>query len=176
MLAWPLIILAASYLFVRVGRGEGGGPRDWFLKARQGIRSINSQPGLLLRLALLSLLAFFLIEVAAYVISQAFTGSFVIINVAFKVVMMGVVGGYIARLIPVTPGGIGQWEWGFATAVYAGGLGMPEAVALAILVTLARYITGAIVMAILLMTRGIETSLPQTLDLYNRPAETARGA
>lgn len=176
MLAWPLIILAASYLFVRVGKGEGGGPRDWFLKARQGIRSINSQPGLLLRLALISLLAFFLIELAAYVISQAFTGSFVVINVAFKIVMMGVVGGYVARLIPVTPGGLGQWEWGFATAVYAGGLGMPEAVALAVLVTLVRYITGGLLMVILLMTRGVETNLPRVLELYNRPAEPAEGA
>lgn len=176
MLAWPLIILAASYLFVRTAKGERGGPRDWFLKARQGIRAINSQPGLLLRLALISLLAFFLIEVAAYVISQAFTGSFVIINVAFKIVMMGVVGGYLARLITVTPGGIGQWEWGFATAVYAGGLGMPEAVSLAILVTLVRYLTGGILMTALLMTRGVETSLPRVLDVYNRRAETARPA
>jgi hypothetical protein len=176
MLAWPLIILAASYLFVRTTKREAGGPREWFLKARQGIRAINSQPGLLLRLALISLLAFFLIEVAAYVISQAFTGSFVIINVAFKIVMMGVVGGYIARLIPVTPGGIGQWEWGFATAVYAGGLGMPESVALAVLVTLVRYVTGGLLMAILLMTRGVETSLPRVLDLYNRPVEPAETA
>jgi uncharacterized membrane protein YbhN (UPF0104 family) len=176
MLAWPLIILFASYLFVRTTKGERGGPRDWFVKARQGIRAINSQPGLLLRLVLISLLAFFLIEVAAYVISQAFTGSFVIINVPFKVVMMGVVGGYLARLIMVTPGGIGQWEWGFATAVYAGGLGMPEAVSLAILVTLVRYLTGGLLMAVLLMTRGVESSLPRVLDVYNRPADTARPA
>jgi hypothetical protein len=176
MMAWPLIILAASYFFVRIAKGERGGPRDWLLKARQGIRAMNMQPGLLVRLALISLLAFFLIEVAAYVISQAFTGSFVIINVAFKIVMMGVVGGYVARLIPVTPGGIGQWEWGFATAVYAGGLGMPESVALAVLVTAVRYLTGGVLMSILLMTRGVETSLPRVLDLYNRSAEPARSA
>jgi hypothetical protein len=173
MMAWPLIILAASYMFVRVKKGEGGGPREWFVKARQAVRAINTQPGLLLRLAVLSLVAFFLIEVAAYVISQAFTGRFVVINVAFKFVMMGVVGGYIARLIQVTPGGIGQWEWGFATAIYAGGLGMPESVALAVLVTLVRYATGGLLMLALLLTRGVETSLPQVLDVYNRPAEEA---
>jgi hypothetical protein len=170
MMAWPLIILAACYLFVRARKGEGGGARVWFRNARQGIRAINSQPGLLIRLALLSLLSFFLIEVAAYVVSQAFTGSFVVINVAFKIVMLGVVGGYIARLITVTPGGIGQWEWGFATAVYAGGLGMPEAVSLAILITLVRYITGGLLMTGLLLTRGVETDLPRVLSTYNRPA------
>jgi hypothetical protein len=169
MMAWPLIILAGSYFFVRARKGEGGGARVWFRTARQGIRAVNTQPRLLLRLALISLLAFFLIEVAAYVISQAFTGSFVVINVAFKIVMMGVVGGYVARLITVTPGGIGQWEWGFATAVYAGGLGMPEAVSLAILVTLVRYITGGLLMTGLLLTRGVETDLPTVLDTYGRP-------
>jgi hypothetical protein len=176
MLAWPLIILGVSYLFVRTKKSEPGGARDWFRKARQGIRAINSQPGLLLRLALISLLAFFLIEVAAYVISQAFTGQFVIINVAFKIVMMGVVGGYLARLIMVTPGGIGQWEWGFATAVYAGGLGMPESVALAVLVTLVRYLTGGLLMTVMLMTRGVETSLPRVLEVYTRGADPARRA
>ncbi len=170
MMAWPLVILAASYLFMRAKKGEGGGPGEFFAHARQAIRAINTQPGLLIRLALMSLLAFFLIEVAAYVISQAFTGSFVIINVAFKYVGMGVVGGYVARLIPVTPGGIGQWEWGFATAVYAGGLGMPESVALAVLVTLVRYCTGGLLMVALLLTRGVETSLPRVLDAYNSPA------
>ncbi|MFL5514878.1 MAG: lysylphosphatidylglycerol synthase domain-containing protein [Gemmatimonadales bacterium] len=170
MMAWPLIILAGSYIFVRARKGEGAGARGWFRNARQGIRAVNTQPGLLIRLAVLSLLAFFLIEVAAYVISQAFTGSYVVINVAFKIVMMGVVGGYIARLIQITPGGIGQWEWGFATAVYAGGLGMPEAVSLAILVTLVRYITGGVLMTGILLSRGVETTLPAVLDTYNRPA------
>src|SRR3954469_9836658 len=175
MMAWPLIILAGSYIFVRARKGEGGGARVWLRTARQGIRAVNTQPGLLIRLAVLSLLAFFLIEVAAYVISQAFTGAFVIINVAFKIVMMGVVGGYIARLITVTPGGLGQWEWGFATAVYAGGLGMPEAVSLAILVTLVRYITGGVLMTGLLLTRGVETDLPTVLDTYNQPAPARSG-
>ena len=173
IMAWPLIILAASYLFVRTRKGERGGSRTWFRSARQGIRAVNAEPGLLIRLAILSLLAFFLIEVAAYVISQAFTGSFVVINVAFKYVMMGVVGGYVARLIPVTPGGIGQWEWGFATATYASGLGMPEAVSLAILVTLVRYITGGLLMTGMLLTRGVETDLPTVLSTYNRPAPAA---
>ncbi len=174
MLTWPLIILAASYLFVRVRRGQGAGPRAWFRTARQAIRAVNSEPGLLVRLALLSLLAFFLIEVAAYVTSQAFTGNYVIINVAFKVVMMGVVGGYIARLIPVTPGGIGQWEWGFASALYAGGLGMPEAVSLAIIVTLIRYITGGLLMTGLLLTRGVGTSFSRVLTIYNRDRSPGR--
>jgi hypothetical protein len=173
MMAWPLIIFAASYLFVRVRKGERGGPREWFRRARQGIRAINAQPGLLLRLAVISLLAFFLIEMGAYVISQAFTGSFVIINLAFKYVVMGVVGGYIARLIQVTPGGIGQWEWGFATATYAGGLGMPEAVSLALLITVVRYLTGGLLLSGMLLTRGVKTSLPQALEIYNRPAKGA---
>jgi hypothetical protein len=173
MLTWPLIILAGAYLFTRPGKGQSGGAKGWLTNARQAIAALNQQPGLLLRLGVLSIVAFFLIEVAAYVISQAFTGNFVVINVPFKIVMMGVVGGYIARLIQVTPGGIGQWEWGFAMAVYTGGLGMPEAVSLAILVSLVRYVTGGVLMTALLLTRGVETTLPRVLSLYARSAPAA---
>ncbi len=64
----------------------------------------------------------------------------------FSVLLMGVVGGYIARLIPVTPGGIGQFEWGFAAALYVGGLGLPECVAIAILDNFIRYVTGTLLL------------------------------
>jgi uncharacterized membrane protein YbhN (UPF0104 family) len=123
-----------------------------------------------LKLGVVSLVAFFLIEVNAYVLSQAFTGTFVIINVDFSVVMMGVVGGYVAKLIQVTPGGLGQWEWGFATALFAGGLGMPEAASLAIIVTLVRYVTGGLLMAVMMLTRGVPTELPRVLAIYTRPS------
>jgi hypothetical protein len=174
MLIWPLIILAAAYIFLRPRRDEPGGSREWALHARRTIAALNSRPGLLPRLAVLSLLAFFLIEVAVYVISQAFTGDFVIINVPFKIVMMGVVGGYLARLVAVTPGGIGQWEWGFAMAVYAGGLGMPEAVSLALLVTILRYAAGTLLMIGLALTHGVKTNLGEVLTLYRgQPDESS---
>src|SRR5262245_8214556 len=78
---------------------------------------------------------------------MAFTGNHVILSVSFSTLLMGVVGGYIARLIPVTPGGIGQFEWGFAAGLYLGGLGFPECVTIAVLDNFIRYISGTLLFA-----------------------------
>ena len=76
------------------------------------------------KLTMLSLLAFGLEDIAAYMIAMAFTSTHVILNVNFSILLMAIVASYIARLIPVTPGGIGQFEWGFAAGLYLGGAGL----------------------------------------------------
>lgn len=144
MLFWPLVILALTYLLVRSRRQAPhpgvvpGTPKD----AVQSLRTLAQQPLEFSKIGLLSLLAFGLEDIAAYVIAMAFTSEHVILHVNFSVLLMGVVGGYIARLIPVTPGGIGQFEWGFAAALYVGGLGFPECVAIAVLDNAIRYLSG----------------------------------
>ena len=82
-----------------------------------------------------------------------------ILNVTFAQMTMGLVGGYTARLIMFTPGGLGQWEWGCAAALYVSGLGFPEAATIAILVSMVRYISGGILFAIVALGPGVETSL-----------------
>jgi uncharacterized membrane protein YbhN (UPF0104 family) len=176
-IAWPVIILIIAFLLTRARRGEGPGVRDWLRTANTAVRALAREPGLQLRLAALSLVSFFLVEVGAYLISQAFTSANVILNIEFSVILMAVVGGYIARLIPFTPGGLGQWEWGFASALYVGGLGMPEAATLALLVAAVRYVTGGILFGTMMLTRGVDTSLTRVFQIYRRveplPRETA---
>jgi uncharacterized membrane protein YbhN (UPF0104 family) len=144
MLFWPLVILALSYLLVRSTRRNahaGVMPGNW-RDAVQSFRTLSQHPLDFSKIGVLSLLAFGLEDIAAYIIAMAFTSEHVILHVNFSVLLMGVVGSYIARLIPVTPGGIGQFEWGFAAALYMGGLGFPECVAIAVLDNAIRYFSG----------------------------------
>jgi uncharacterized membrane protein YbhN (UPF0104 family) len=137
-LFWALVILAIAWLFVRAPRGEGRRLTLW--KAAPVIfRELAKKPRTLIGLALLSLAAFGVEDIAAYCAAMAFTGDVVRLHVDFSVLLMGVVGSYIARFIPVTPGGIGQFEWGFAAALYIGGVGLPEAVTIGLLDNILRY-------------------------------------
>jgi hypothetical protein len=128
---------------------------------------------LLTKLAVMSLLAFFGVEMTVYLITQAFTTTYVILNIRFEVIVMAVVGGYLARMIIVTPGGLGQWEWGFALPLYIGGMGMPEAASAALLMTGVRYATGGLLFVIMMVTRGVETDLGRVLSLFRGAAPSA---
>jgi uncharacterized membrane protein YbhN (UPF0104 family) len=89
--------------------------------------------------------------------------------VKFNVIIMAVVGGYLARLIQVTPGGLGQWEWGFALPLYVNGMGMPEAVSIALLMTVLRYATGGLAFLSMMLVKGVETDRNRVLDIFRSP-------
>jgi len=141
---WPLLILFLCYLFVRPGKALRrqtvlqGSWRD----AVTSIRALSQQPITITKVAIFSLLAFGLEDIAAYMIAMAFTTPAVNIQVAFPVLLMAIVGSYIARLIPVTPGGIGQFEWGFAAALWVAGYNLDTCVTVAILDNAVRYAYG----------------------------------
>jgi uncharacterized membrane protein YbhN (UPF0104 family) len=105
-----------------------------------------------------------------YLITQAFTTTYVILNIEFNVIVMAVVGGYLARFIIVTPGGLGQWEWGFALPLYIGGMGMPEAASAALLMTGVRYLTGGLFFTLMMLVKGVETSLPRVMEIFRGEA------
>lgn len=166
---WPVVIfgLTALWLCGLPGRPGLARGRAWLREAGDALRSLSTDPRLLGKLALLSIAAFALEDLAAYVIANAFG-----IGIPFTVLLMGVVGSYIARLIPLTPGGIGQFEWGFATALWLGGVGFPDAVTVAILDNAIRYLTGSFTLGSVLLWYGVETDLPAVLDAYaEAPAE-----
>ena len=100
---------------------------DYLGAVKRSYRVMTDKPLAFLGIFALSAAAFFSEHVAVYVLSQAFTSTHVIINIEFPVFLMAIVAGNIARLIPVTPGGLGQFEWAFAMAIYLSGTGMPEA-------------------------------------------------
>ena len=90
---------------------------------------------------------------------------------------MGVVGGYLAKQITITPGAIGQFEVGFAAGLYAGDLPWVihgaqnlfyDLVVIAILVQFFRFITGMILMAMARTGTGVGTDLRETFALFMR--------
>lgn len=146
---WSLVILGCCYLMARPNRFY---PEPSVLPLTRHeiaptFRALAKQPMTFAKLTILSLLAFGLEDIGAYVIAMAFTGTHVILNVNFSILLMAIVASYIARLIPVTPGGIGQFEWGFAAGLYLGGLGWPECVTIAILDNFVRYVSGTLLWA-----------------------------
>lgn len=158
---WGLFILGVVYWATRPTSGWAPAI-DYSGAVQRAYARMTSEPLAFLGIFALSAVAFFSEHVAVYVFSQAFTSTNVIINIEFPVFLMALVAGNLARLIPLTPGGLGQFEWGFAMAVYISGTGMPEAVTIAILFMLLRYIGGGIVGALVGARRTARTRFSDT--------------
>ena len=146
---WALVILGSCYLLARPSRLY---PEHSILPiARREVvptfKALARRPMAFTKLTVLSLIAFGLEDIGAYMIAMGFTGTHVILNVNFSILLMAIVASYIARLIPVTPGGIGQFEWGFAAGLYLGGVGWPECVTIGVLDNFVRYVTGTLLWA-----------------------------
>lgn len=173
----PLAILGGAWLFRHEPHRRGAASGTRRAAARVALTELAKVPRLLVGLAVLSLLSFLFVEVASYFVAQAFTTFNVPliqnelreIVVDAPLIVMAVVGGYIARLVPVTPGGIGQFEWAFALVLTTGGLPFTEAAVLALLVSAVRYTTGAILIGGTLLTYSIETDLRHVLNVFQRP-------
>lgn len=172
----PLAILLAAWLFARPrrdGRVRRGTRRA---AARDALGELSREPGLLVGLVSLSLVSFLFVEMAAYVVPQAFSTFNVpliqdelrVIVVDASLIVMAVVGGYIARLVQVTPGGVGQFEWAFALVLTTGGLPFPEAAVLALLVSAVRYSAGILLIGGTMLTYGVETDVRQVLSEFRR--------
>jgi uncharacterized membrane protein YbhN (UPF0104 family) len=171
-LFWGFLILGIAYLMTRPDRKEARAARRNALRsAAASLQVLAQRPVTFLRILLFGTLSILLIDAAAYAISQAFSNTVVIMNVEGSNLLMGILAGYIARLIQFTPGGIGQWEWAFAAALYVGGLGFPEAGTIALLVTVFRYFTGGIVFGLVTLGYGVETNLRSVLTRFAGPAD-----
>lgn len=146
---WSLVILGVCWA---IARPNGLYPEPSVVPLHgkdvvAALRALARRPMVLTKATVLSLVAFGLEDIAAYMIAMAFTSTHVILNVNFSVLLMAIVASYIARLIPLTPGGIGQFEWGFAAGLYLGGVGWPECVTIAVLDNFVRYASGSILWA-----------------------------
>jgi uncharacterized membrane protein YbhN (UPF0104 family) len=171
-LFWAFVILGVAYLMTRPERKEARSARREALRAAgSALQVLAQRPLTFLRLLLFGTLSIVLIDAAAYAISQAFSNTTVIMNVEGNNMLMAVIAGYIARLVQFTPGGLGQWEWAFAAALYVGGLGFPEAATIALLVTFFRYLTGGLLFSAVTLGYGVETSLRQVLDRFRAASE-----
>jgi uncharacterized membrane protein YbhN (UPF0104 family) len=162
-----IIFFAALYFITRSARpshmvtGKDGKPVRASLRA---FLTLANDPLLLVRLGCLSLLAFFLDDITPYVTSQAFTEGKVMLNVGFLVIQGGVVAGYIASRPAITPGGIGQFEFGFATALVATGLALPDAISIALLDGAIRHSVAFVLFFSVKLSKGVETNFRTVLD------------
>ncbi len=134
-LFWAVVIFLAAYFVLRTSHSK----QNYLAGITAAAKSLAQSPWTATHIGLLSLFTFALEDIAAYFAAMAFTSEHVILNVDFSVLLMAIVASYIARLIPLTPGGIGQFEWGFAAALYVGGVGFPEAATIALLDNFFRY-------------------------------------
>lgn len=168
-LFWPVVMCLGFYLLVR-GASAANVPAGVDLGARRKalLQTLANDPMLLVKLAVLSILAFLADDLAPYTAAMAFTSDNVILNVNFLVIQAGVVTGYIARYHRVSPGGIGQYEWGLALAVMMGGSALPEAATIALLDFAIRYATLIVVFVGFGLWRGIGASFRSSTILFNR--------
>jgi len=130
------------------------------------LQTLANDPWILIKLGVLSLFAFFLDDITPFIISQAFTSEYVHLNVPFLIIQTGVVAGYIASRVPITPGCIGQYEFGFATALVMGGSALPEAISIALLDGFIRHGTVLVLLIIVKLKNGVATDLRTVLSLF----------
>jgi uncharacterized membrane protein YbhN (UPF0104 family) len=168
-LMWPLIIFAVTWYLARsIPRlGEAKGKNSW-MAAWDVMKSLAHKPVLLVRLCVLALLCVLCDDFCPYFVSRAFTSDHVIMNVDFLTIQNGVVAGYICRLILYTPGGIGTYEWGFASALYMSGVGFPEAATIALLDSLVRNVTYSLGFIVLKLFYKVETDYGTVLQIFTR--------
>jgi glycosyltransferase AglD len=150
-----LAVAASLFLF-----GAVRAPLREFLDgAREAIAPLRARPLALVQIAVLSLVAFTLIDEASYYLAQAFTTVQVLLGVDMSIMLMALVCGYIARWVPLTPGGIGMFEWGMALALFLGGSSFPQSVTVALLVSVFR------IAAVLFLALGARLFFPTGTNL-----------
>jgi len=175
-LAWAALALGVAwYLVSQAGHATVlPHPRELFRHAWVEIAALaKARPGMVAGLALLSLLAFGTLDVGVWIVMAAFNTTAVAIHVEPLILMMSVLGGYVAaRLVPVTPGGIGQWELGFATLLLLGDLDVSlPLLCVAVLANLLRIVTGLGLMALALRGAGVPTSLAEVFRVFKHGRE-----
>ena len=179
-MTWALVILGVAYFIVRPTRERTAMSfaAESFRAGVQGFRWLAQRDfGNFVRLCALSLAAFTLLDLAVYFTMTAYDTNNVLIAVPTPMLIMGVVGGYIARQIQITPGGFGQFEVGFAAGLYLGDLPWVahgatnlfyDLVVIAFLVSFFRLITGLILLGVTRMGTGVQTNLRETFAIFLR--------
>lgn len=167
-----LVIVATLYWWTR----PSVTPHDTENRVHYGsavaahFQQLTHQPLRLVYLCVLSLAAFGLRDMAAYLTAMAFSTQNVLLNIDPSLILMGVIGGYVASHIRLTPGGIGQFEWGFAMALFIGGVGLPEAATVALLVSFFRYVAWGLLALATMLWFNTRTSFRGVLGALTSPA------
>lgn len=176
-IVWAFLIFGLLLVLVR-----GSGTQTALTLGRRherafmgALRALAAErPGELVVLCLISLLAFWVLDVGVYTLMAALDSVTVLIKVEPQILLMALVSGYIARLIPVTPGGIGQFELGFATALFVGAQDVSVSLTvIALAVTALRVITGLLLTGITALM-GVHTNVREVVSVFSEAQSVAR--
>ena len=174
---WPAVFFGIFWYATRGQRytaeSETPEARDAF---RRVLRAFSTQPRLLVGLCVLSVFCFFVDDVTPYLTGQALTSGEVILHVPFLVIQGGVVAGYLASRIPITPGGIGQFEFGFGTALMMAGTGFATSMTIVLVDGLFRHGVPLLMFAVARVWHGIETNMSEVLARFAEVPEPAPAA
>ena len=135
---WGLVIFGVCYFVTRPSVEVRHEIRT---RSKEIIRGMLDQPSRTIGMMLLSMACFLLEDIAAYFTAMAFTSDNVILHIDPTVLLMALIAGALARQLPVTPGGIGQFEWAFAATLWMSGTAFHECVTIAVLDNLFRYLS-----------------------------------
>jgi len=176
-IVWAFLIFGMLYALVR-GSGTQTALTLGQRPLRTGFTAIralaNERPGELLTLCVLSILAFLVLDVGVYTLMTAFDSVTVLIKVDSSVLLMALVSGYVARLIPMTPGGIGQFEMGFATALFVGAQDVSVSLTvIAILVSALRVATG-LILTMVTGALGVHTNVREVVSVFSEAQQAER--
>lgn len=170
LMAWAVLLLAAAYLLTYGRFRFRAASTQRLLASAKGVsHALLSDLGIVLCLGSLSILAFALEVAVIYALCHAFSGPNVVLLVQPPLIMMGLIAGYLASMVKVTPGGIGQFELAFAAAVFLGGTGIPDTVAITVLYMAFRYLVGAIMLGTVTLAYGTGTNLKEVTKLLTGP-------
>lgn len=131
---------------------------------REHLQALLQRPASLSKFLLLAIIAFGMEDIVTYLLTMAFSTQQVLLHVTFDILLVAFAAGYLARLYPLTPGGIGQFEWAFTGILYLGGLGLPEAASVAILFSLFYYLSLGAIYLVTLPWNGLQLSFRSILD------------
>jgi hypothetical protein len=156
---WAVVVCVVAYYLVSSTNRSPAAPRisDIVVLSRGDLLARpRARARFLITAVLLSLFAFGTVDVAIYVLMAAFDTAVLAISVDPSILLMSIVGGYIAaRIVPITPGGIGQWEVGFAATLLLADTDVSiPLLCIGILANILRIVTGITLMVI--VTRGVD--------------------
>jgi uncharacterized membrane protein YbhN (UPF0104 family) len=168
-LLWAFIIALVAFLIIRRSRTDAMSARQALEAARQTLVMLSSRPVRVLALLALSLISFLLLDVALWLVAAAYTSHNVILHIDHQILLLALVAGYLAKFVQITPGGMGQFEWAFASALYlSGGVGQPEAMIMALLIGGIRLVTGGATALVIGSLIGVETSFRRVMNVFRR--------
>lgn len=164
-LLWALVVFGILYWWMRPAKGTPKPEISLLDAAKMHVKELFQRPSRFFTLAAISLFAFATLDLSAYFLTTAFSSHNIILHLEYNILLMAIVAGYIARQIPLTPSGVGQFEWAMTASLFITGVGLPEAATVALIFSFFYYVTNFLLYLISLFWRGKQATLTEILSI-----------